>query len=101
MIETYRNIHIDLKFILIAAYSFLICFEYIFVETFGGDSIFKPYRIAGIILISYAFLSACYFKKVKFDNYDFLIILFLVFIIFQYSQQVDLMGQGCITPIKI
>ena len=94
MIETYRNIHKDLKFILIAAYSFLICFEYIFVETFGGDSILKPYRIAGIILISYAFLNACYFKKVKFDNYDFLIILFFSIHYFSAFSTGGLDGSG-------
>ena len=59
MIEVYRNVLKEPKFILIAAYSFLMCFEYIFVEALGGDSIFKPYRIAGILLIAYAFLNAC------------------------------------------
>lgn len=36
---------------LIYAYSFLICFEYLYVELFGFDSELKPYRIVAILII--------------------------------------------------
>tara|TARA_X000000368_G_scaffold89881_1_gene68581 strand:- start:17074 stop:18351 length:1278 start_codon:yes stop_codon:yes gene_type:complete len=94
MIEAYRNVLKEPKFILIAAYSFLMCFEYIFVEALGGDSIFKPYRIAGIILIAYAFLNACYLKKVKLDSYDFLIVLFFSIHFFSAFSTAGLDGSG-------
>lgn len=46
-------------------YSFLICFEYSYVEFFGFDSEYKPYRIIGIIIILLSL-----FDKKKIDFYD-------------------------------
>lgn len=83
MTDTFKLVFRDAKLALIALYSFFICFEYLFVELIGSDSILKPYRIMGILLIGYAILNALYKKNIKLDNYDFLLTIF--FLIFYFS----------------
>ena len=83
MINTLRIVLKDTKLILVALYSFFICFEYIFWEFIGADSILKPYRVIGILIITYTMLNAIHQKNFRLDSYDFLLIIF--FLIFYLS----------------
>ena len=83
MIDTFRIVLKDTKLMLVAFYSFFICFEYIYWAFIGADSILKPYRVIGILIITYTILNAIHQKKFKFDSYDFLLIIF--FLIFYLS----------------
>ena len=83
MIDTFRMVLKDTKLILLASYSFFICFEYIYWVFIGADSILKPYRVIGILIITYAILNAIHQKKFRFDTYDFLLTIF--FLIFYFS----------------
>jgi O-antigen ligase len=83
MIDTFRIVLKDTKLMLVAFYSFFICFEYIYWAFIGADSILKPYRVIGILIITYTILNAVHQKNFKFDSYDFLLIIF--FLIFYLS----------------
>jgi len=83
MIDTFRMVLKDTKLMLVAFYSFFICFEYIYWVFIGADSILKPYRVIGILIITYTLLNAIHQKNFKFDSYDFLLIIF--FLIFYLS----------------
>jgi O-antigen ligase len=83
MIDTFRMVLKDTKLMLVAFYSFFICFEYIYWAFIGADSILKPYRVIGILIITYTILNAVHQKNFKFDSYDFLLIIF--FLIFYLS----------------
>ena len=83
MINTLRIVLKDTKLTLVALYSFFICFEYIYWAFIGGDSILKPYRVIGILIITYTILNAIHQKIFRFDAYDFLLIIF--FLIFYLS----------------
>ena len=84
MIDTFRMVLKDTKLMLVAFYSFFICFEYIYWVFIGADSILKPYRVIGILIITYTLLNAIHQKNFKFDSYDFLLIIF--FLILDYFQ---------------
>lgn len=83
MINTLRIVLKDTKLILVALYSFFICFEYIYVVFVGTDSFLKPYRVIGILIIAYTILNAIHQKNFRFDAYDFLLTIF--FLIFYLS----------------
>lgn len=83
MINTLRIVLKDTKLILVALYSFFICFEYIYLVLIGADSFLKPYRIIGMLIIAYTILNAIHQRNFKFDAYDFLLTIF--FLIFYLS----------------